>query len=121
MNRIVTMVLKNLWIVPGAWIKLCHYAKHTDEYPEEEKYRHIQYILKRAVSGGNIDLKVTGLENIPKENGFMLYSNHQGLFDVLAIAATCDNPLGAVLKKELYNIPFLHQIAICTKSFAMDR
>ena len=40
---------------------------------------------------------------------------------VLAIAATCDAPLGAVLKKELYDIPFLHQIAICTKSFAMDR
>ena len=121
MNRIVTMVLKNLWIVPGAWIKLCRYAEHTDEYPEEEKYRHIQYILQRAVKGGNVDLIVTGKENIPKENGFMLYANHQGMFDVLAIAATCDNPLGAVLKKELYNVPFLHQIALCTKSFAMDR
>ena len=121
MNRIVTMVLKNLWIVPGAWFKLCHYAKHTNEYPEEEMYRHIQYILRRAVQGGNVDLKITGLENIPKENGFMLYSNHQGLFDVLAIAATCDPPIGAVLKKELYNIPLLHQIAVCTKSFAMDR
>jgi len=121
MNRIVTMVLKNLWIVPGAWFKLCDYAKRTDEVPEETKYRHIQYILQRAVKGGNIDLKVTGLENIPKENGFMLYANHQGMFDVLAIAATCDNPLGAVLKKELYDIPFLHQIAVCTKSFAMDR
>ena len=121
MNRIVMMVLKNLWVVPGAWFKLCHYAKHTDEYPEEEKYRHIQYILKRAVKGGNVDLQVTGLENIPQENGFMLYANHQGMFDVLAIAATCDNPLGAVLKKELYNIPLLHQIAICTNSFAMDR
>ena len=32
MNRIVTMVLKNLWHVPGAWFKLCHYAKHTDKY-----------------------------------------------------------------------------------------
>lgn len=121
MNRIVMMVLKNLWVVPGAWFKLCHYAKHTDEYPEEEKYRHIQYILKRAVKGGNVDLQVFGRENIPQENGFMLYANHQGMFDVLAIAATCDNPLGAVLKKELYNIPLLHQIAICTNSFAMDR
>ena len=121
MNRIVMMVLKNIWVVPGAWFKLCHYTKHTDEYPEEEKYRHIQYILKRAVKGGNVDLHVTGLENIPKENGFMLYANHQGMFDVLAIAATCDNPIGAVLKKELYNIPLLHQIAVCTKSFAMDR
>ena len=121
MNRIVTMVLKNLWRVPGAWFKLCHYAKHTDKYSEEEKYRHIQYILRLAVKGGNVDLQITGLENIPKENGFMLYSNHQGMFDVLAIAATCDNPIGAVLKKELYDIPFLHQIAVCTKSFAMDR
>ena len=121
MNRIVMMVLRNLHRVPGAWIKICRYANHTEDYPEEEKWRHIQYILKRAVIGGNVDLKVTGLENIPRENGFMLYANHQGMFDVLAIAATCDNPMGAVLKKELYNVPLLHQIALCTNSFAMNR
>ncbi len=121
MNRIVTMVLKNLHIVPGAWFKLCHYAKHTDRYPEIEKYRHIQYILKRAVKSGNIDLVVTGTENIPTEGGFLLYSNHQGMFDVLAIAATCEQPLGTVLKKELKDVPFLKQVIACTKSFAMDR
>ena len=121
MNRILLMVLRNIGRVPGAWTKLCRYAKHTDEYPEEEKYRHIQYILKLAVAGGNIDLQVTGQEHIPQDGGFMLYANHQGMFDVLAIAATCDRPIGAVLKKELYDIPFLHQIAVCTKSFAMDR
>jgi len=121
MNRILLMVLNNITRAPAAWFKLCRYANHTEEYPEVEKWRHIQYILKRAIIGGNIDLVVTGLENIPKENGFMLYANHQGMFDVLAIAATCDAPLAAVLKKELYNIPFLHQIALCTHSFAMDR
>ena len=121
MNRIVLMVLNNLTRAPAAWVKLCRYAKHTGDYSELEKWKHIQYILKRAILGGNIDLVVTGLENIPQENGFMLYANHQGMFDVLAIAATCDNPLGAVLKKELYNVPFLHQIALCTHSFAMDR
>ena len=121
MNRIVTMVLKNLIYVPGAWFKLCKYANHTDEYPELEKWRHIQYVLRLAVKGGNVDLKVTGLENIPKDQAFMMYANHQGMFDVLAIAATCDEPLGAVLKKELYDVPFLHQIALCTKSFSMDR
>ena len=121
MNRILLMVLNNLPKVPGAWIKLCRYAKHPENYPEEERWRHIQYILKCAVTGGNVDLLVTGQENLPKENGFMLYANHQGMFDVLAIAATCDPPIGAVLKKELYDVPFLHQIALCTKSFAMDR
>ncbi len=121
MNRILLMVFRNLWRVPHAYWKLCHYAKYTDEYPEMEKWLHIQYILKRAVVSGNIDLKVYGVENIPKENGFLMYSNHQGMFDVLAIAATCNNPLAAVLKKELAEIPFLKQIKQCTKSFAMDR
>jgi len=121
MNRIVTMVLKNIWYVPGAWFKLCRYAKHVDDYPEVERWRHIQYILRLAITGGNVDLQVTGLENIPRDGSFMMYSNHQGMFDVLAIAATCDEPLGAVLKKELYDVPFLHQIALCTKSYAMDR
>ena len=121
MNRILLMVLRNLWIVPGAWIKLCRYAKDTEKYSDTEKWQHIQYILKRAVTTGNIDLKVHGLENIPKENGFLMYGNHQGLFDVLAIAATCDKPLGAVLKKELAEIPFIKQIKICTNSFSMDR
>ena len=121
MNRIITMVLKNLPRVPHAWFKLCHYTRHTDKYSEEEKFRHIRYILSRAIIGGNVDLVVTGRENIPEESGYMLYANHQGMFDVLAIAATCTHPIGAVLKKELYNVPLLHQIAVCTKSFAMDR
>ena len=121
MIRILLMVLRNFWRVPGAWIKLCRYAKDTDKYSELEKWQHIQYILKLAVKTGNIDLQVYGVENIPKENGFLLYGNHQGLFDVLAIAATCDNPIGAVLKKELAEIPFLKQIKECTNSFAMDR
>lgn len=121
MNRILSMVLKNFWIVPGAYIKLCHYAKHTDKYSEEEKYGHIRYIAKRAVKSGNLDFVVTGQENIPKENGFILYSNHQGLFDIVAIIETCEKPLAFVLKKELYKIPVLKQVVDCTKSFPMDR
>ena len=121
MNRIMTMVLRNLHIVPGAWFKLCRYAKHTDDYPEIEKWNHIRYSLSRAVKSGNVELKVTGVENIPTDRSFLLYANHQGMFDVLAIAATCEPPLGTVLKKELKDVPFLKQIIACTKSFSMDR
>ena len=121
MNRIVLMVLRNFWKVPKAYYKLCHYAKHTDEYPELEKYRHIQYILNLAIASGNVDLQVYGKENIPKENGFLMYGNHQGMFDVLAIGATCDNPMAVVFKKELAGIPFLKQVKECTNSFPMDR
>ena len=121
MNPILLMVLRNFWKVPGAYIKLCRYARHPERYSEEEKYRHIQYIMKLAVTSGNIDLQVYGRENIPEQGGFLMYGNHQGMFDVVALAAVCDAPLGAVFKKELSNIPFVKQVIACTKSFAMDR
>lgn len=123
MNRIVLMVMRNILKVPGMWTKLCRYAKHTDDYPEQEKWDHIQYILQRAVKTGNIELKVTGLEHIPApgDGGFLMYGNHQGMFDVLAIAASSKTPLGAVLKKELVGVPFVQQIIDCTKSYPMDR
>ena len=121
MLRILLMVLRNFWRVPGAWVKLCRYAKDTERYPEQEKYDHIRYIMNLAVKSGNIDLTVTGQDKLPQQNGFILYGNHQGMFDVVALVATFPRILGAVFKKELANIPFLKQVIACTKSFAMDR
>ena len=121
MNRLVLMVLRNITKVPGAWTKLCRYAKNREAYPEAEIYGHIQYILQLAVNSCNLDLKVYGKENIPAENGFLLVGNHQGLFDVVAVVANCDNPMGGVYKIEIKDVPFVKQIAAATNSFAMDR
>lgn len=121
MNRIARMVMLNGLRLPGLYAKLCHYAKYTDKYPEQEKWDHIRKILVHAVNAGNVELVVTGLENLPEADGFMLYGNHQGMFDVVAIAATCTRPMGCVLKQELRNVPLLKQVIACTKSFPMDR
>ena len=121
MNRIVLAALKNFYKLPPAWFKLRKYAKHTDDYSFEEKYNHIRYILRHFIPSANIDFKVTGLENIPAEDGFLLCGNHQGIFDIIAIVHTFERPLAAVLKQELDEIPFLHEIVLCTKSYPMDR
>ena len=121
MNRIVTMVLKNLHIAPAAFAKLWCYAANPEQYEKTQMWSHIHYVMKRAVMGGNIDMQVTGLENLPEKDGFMLYANHQGMFDVVAIAATMERPMAAVLKKELGEVPLLKQIRLCTNSFCMDR
>ena len=121
MNRFVLVGLRNIWKLPGAYAKLCRYAKHPERYPEAERWSHIQKIMGWVISSGNIDLQVSGTEHIPQEGSFMLYANHQGMFDVVAIAATCQRPLGAVYKKELRDVPVLKQILQATCSFAMDR
>lgn len=102
-------------------MKLRRYARHPEQYPEAERWSHVQKIMNWVVDSGNIDLQVFGKENIPESGSFMIYANHQGMFDVVALAATCDRPLGAVYKKELQNVPVLKLILQSTLSFAMDR
>lgn len=121
MNRIVLMCLRNFWRVPYLYFKLCKYARHPERYSSEEMYEHIKYIFTLAVKSGNIDLTVTGTENIPEDDGFLMYANHQGLFDILALCVTQEKPWAAVLKKELNKIPVLKQMVACTNSFPMDR
>ncbi len=121
MNRLVMILLRNLGRLPGAYGKLCRHAKTPEQFPEKEKWDHIAHIMTLAVNASNVSLEITGTENIPQTGGFMLYGNHQGLFDVVAIAASCPRPLGCVYKKEIKDAPLLKQIYACTNSFAMDR
>ncbi len=121
MNRIALMVLKNTLRLPGLWTKLCAHAKNPDNYPEIERWQHIQKIMKAALKAGNVDLIVTGKENIPDKDGLLLVANHQGLFDVVALVTAWDRILCAVYKIELKDVPLVKQIAASTKSYAMDR
>lgn len=121
MNRLLRMLLKNITVFPGVYAKLCRHAKHPEDFPEQERWDHISYMMGRAVDAGNVQLQVTGTEHLTGHNGFMLYGNHQGLFDVVALAASCPVPLGCVYKKEIKSVPLLKQIYASTKSFPMDR
>ena len=38
MKRILMMVLRNLYLVPYGWIRLCYRAAHVDKYTEEDTY-----------------------------------------------------------------------------------
>ena len=121
MKRIIMMVLRNILLVPWMWAKLCYHASHVDKYTEEEHYRMLQFITHRANKGGNVTIDAHGLENIPEENGFMFFPNHQGLYDVLALVDVCPKPFSVVAKKEVENVPFLKQVFKCMKAYMMDR
>ena len=121
MKRIIMMVLRNILLVPWMWVKLCYHASHVDKYTEEEHYRMLRFITHRANKGGNVTIDAHGLENIPEENGFMFFPNHQGLYDVLALVDVCPKPFSVVAKKEVENVPFLKQVFKCMKAYMMDR
>lgn len=121
MKRILMMVLRNILIVPYGWIRLCYRAAHVDKYTEENMYEFLRWIDLHANRGGNVCIQSHGEENIPENNGFMFFPNHQGLYDVLAIIEASPRPFSVVAKKEIGKIPFLKQIFACMKAFMIDR
>lgn len=92
-----------------------------DKYTLAEHFKILRYIVAHANKGGNVKIESYGKENIPKEDGFMFFPNHQGMYDVLAIIDACNNTFSVVAKKEVANVPLLKQTFACTKSYMMDR
>lgn len=121
MRRIIMMVIRNIFLVPFMWIRLNYYASHVDKYTDEEHYKLLKFIDRRANKCGNVHIDAHGVENIPKENGFMFFPNHQGLYDVLAIMEACPVPFSVVAKKEVADVPFLKQVFACLRAYMLDR
>ena len=85
MERILLMVFKLIYKVPEWWFKICRYGKddNFEKYSEEERYALMQEVTTRVNRAGKVDVKCYGLENLPKDNGYIMFPNHQGMFDTL--------------------------------------
>jgi 1-acyl-sn-glycerol-3-phosphate acyltransferase len=66
-------------------------------------------------------IKVYGVDNIPKEGGFMLCSNHIAARDVFLIGATCPRQIRFVAKKELFSIPIVGSVMKDLGAVKLDR
>lgn len=121
MKRILLMVLYNFLYVPVWGTQLLLYSREADKHNEEERYALLKKITLGANKGGKVTIEAYGTENLPQENGFILYPNHQGLFDVLAVIESSPRPFSVVMKEEVQNIPFLKQVFRIMRAKAIRR
>lgn len=121
MKRIIVMVLRNIVFVPYWYWQLCHYAKHSHEISEEKKLALLKKIVLHANKGGNVTIESYGIENIPQNESFMFFPNHQGMYDVLAILDGSPRFFSVVMKKELQNIFFLKKVFQIMGAYSIDR
>ena len=121
MKRIIYMVLMNLLHAPIWFFTISRMAREEDTRTAAEKYGYISEMVKRINRRGRVTVTATGTEHIPSQDGFILFPNHQGLFDMLALFSTCPRPLSVVIKKEASNWILVKQVLGATKSLAMDR
>lgn len=101
MARIATIIISYLWILPYWWLVKIRKFKDHSKYSLDEGYKFINTVAIKLVKRSRVDLTYTGINNIPKEGGYLVTPNHQGLFDPLVLFATHQKPIKAILKKEL--------------------
>lgn len=116
--RIALMVLRNLLLVPYFVIRICWLGRHATK---EKTFAFLKKIITRANKTGRVNIEVNGLENLPKSDGFILFPNHQGMFDVLVFLQTCPRPFSFVFKKEVKDIVLVKQVVDALNSLAIDR
>lgn len=121
MNRIAFMVMRHLFQVPKWFMHVDKMGKNKDKYPEKERYDYLRRIVQTVNVSGRVDVKGYGMEHLPREEGFILFPNHQGLFDMLALIDTCPRPLGAVIKKEASKWILVKQVVESLDGIPMDR
>lgn len=120
MERIILMIIKRIFIAPYWLYIICKYG-NTEKYSEEERYRVLSNIVKKVNRAGNVKIISDGEENLPKENGYVLFPNHQGLFDALVLLEINKQPITFVMKKEIENQWFIKKIIKLLQAQIIDR
>lgn len=120
MKRIILMVVRLIFKVPyymfGIW-----WSGKRKNYDQVQAYAFVKKVTKAANRAGRVTIESYGLENIPKENGFIFFPNHQGLFDVLVFLESCPVPFAFVIKKEASRVILLKQVIAALRSVVIDR
>ena len=112
------MVVRLFYKVPYYLIRIWWLGTRKN-FDLEKNYAFIKKVTKAANRAGTIESY--GVENIPKENGFIFFPNHQGMFDALVFLESCPVPFSVVYKKEVSNVILLKQVFRALHAIAIDR
>jgi 1-acyl-sn-glycerol-3-phosphate acyltransferases len=120
MKRIMLMVIRSLFQLPFYFFRIFQLCD-IEKYDKETRYAYLHKITTKVNRRGRVTIECHGLENLPKENGYIMFPNHQGMFDVLAFLETHERPFVTVMKKEVKDTILLKQIIQLLQAEVIDR
>jgi 1-acyl-sn-glycerol-3-phosphate acyltransferase len=65
--------------------------------------------------------EIIGQENVPKDGGVLLCSNHIENFDPLLVGITTKRPVHFMAKEEIFKVPVLKNIVLMCNAFPVKR
>ena len=74
--------------------------KNDSAYDEYQRYRIALFVVNTIKRCGFIKTKAYGMENLPADGGYIMYSNHQGKYDALGIMGAHKEPCTVVMDEK---------------------
>lgn len=114
------MCIRCFFKLPYWFYKIFQFC-NIEKYDALTRYALLHRITPIAIRRGRITIQCFGREHLPKENGYIMFPNHQGLFDALAFLQTHERPFVTVMKKEVKDTFLLKQIIRLLQAEVIDR
>lgn len=102
-------------------IKAVYYTRHEERYSEEDCYLLARGMIRVLQKNGRIHTKCYGQENLPKENGYIMYPNHQGKYDALGIMGAHERPCTVVIDDKASHTLITSQFIDLLRGLRLDK
>ena len=120
MWRFYYTIARNIVILPKLIETMHCKTDQPEKYSEQDRYEYVQSIVDLMQKTGHIRTEGYGMENLPKEGGYMLYPNHQGKYDAYGIVAVHPKPCTVVMDKAKSYMVFISEIIDTLRGKRLD-
>lgn len=110
MLRFYTVVIFALPLIVYYIMVAEYYCRHEDRYDEEKRYNFALRIIRSVRIRARIRTVAYGSDNLPKDGGYIMYSNHQGRYDALGIMYAHKTPCSVVMDAERSRVMLTNQV-----------
>ena len=120
LSRFFHVILRNLhhiYMIP----QMEYISRHPEKYSEDKRYALDLLAIQRMNHAGHITTVGYGMENLPKEGGYIMCPNHQGKYDALGIMLTHEKPCSIVMDIDKSFTPLVKQFIDLVQGKRIDR
>lgn len=121
MIRVWYIILISLPLILYYLLRCSYVARHADEYTENEKYSIAKRMVNLLKKKGRISTEVFGVDNLPKEGGYVMYPNHQGKYDALGVIYAHDKPCSFVIDKKTAQVILTNEFTMLLDGSRLDK
>lgn len=74
--------------------------KHKEKFDLEKRWKMVCYIVNHMRKRARTKTNAFGVENLPKDEGYIMYVNHQGKYDALGLFLSMPHPCSVLWEEK---------------------